>query len=367
MRPVTLFLLALHLTLGCASLKPPEGSADRPLRGVWLTNVASEVLYSRGGIESALARCDSLGFTDVYVVVWNDATTTFPSATVEAVTGVSIQPEFAGRDPLAEVIEAARARGIRVHAWFEFGFSSSIGRPDDGGPLLRARPHWAARNAAGRLVSKNDFQWMNAFHPEVQQFMTDLILEVITNYDVDGIQGDDRLPAQPSTAGYDTYTDSLYRSEHGNRQPPRDHFDPDWVQWRADRLSDFLRGLTGHLRKADPDLIVSMAPSIYPWSKEQYLQDWPTWLKEGYIDYAVPQVYRYDLVAYERELEKIATQQVPGLLDRVYPGMLLQVNDYNPRPGLLDSMVNANRRYGLQGEVYFFYEGIAKYPGYFRR
>ena len=30
---------------------------------------------------------------------------------------------------------------------------------------------------------------MNAFHPEVQEFMTNLILEVVENYDVDGIQG----------------------------------------------------------------------------------------------------------------------------------------------------------------------------------
>ncbi len=349
----------------------PRGSADpvptAELRGVWLTNVASEALYSRANIEAAVARCDSLGFTDIYVVTWNDATTTFPSETVRAVTGVAIQPEFAGRDPLAEVIEAAHARGLRVHAWFEFGFSSSIDRPADGGPLLIARPHWAARDTAGNIASKNNFQWMNAFHPEVQRFVTDLILEVVDNYAIDGIQGDDRLPAQPSLAGYDGYTDSLYRAGHAGAAPPRNARDPDWVQWRADRLNAYLRSLTDQLRTRDPALIISMAPSIYPWSKEEYLQDWPTWLNADWIDYAVPQVYRYDLAPYAREVERIVSEQVPERTDRVFPGILLQVNDYNPSPGLLDSMVGVNRQYGLQGEVYFFYEGIDKYPGFFTR
>lgn len=44
---------------------------------------------------------------------------------------------------------------------------------------------------------------MNGFHLEVQTFMTDLMLSVIKKYEVAGIQGDDRLPAMPSNAGYD--------------------------------------------------------------------------------------------------------------------------------------------------------------------
>ena len=56
-------------------------------------------------------------------------------------------------------------------------------------------------------MTKNKFQWMNAFHPEVQDFMLDLISEILFSYPtIDGIQGDDRLPALPSTAGYDEYT-----------------------------------------------------------------------------------------------------------------------------------------------------------------
>jgi len=31
-------------------------------------------------------------------------------------------------------------------------------------------------------------------------------------------------------------------------------------------------------------ILVAMAPSVYPWSKNEYLQDWPTWLSNGWAD-----------------------------------------------------------------------------------
>ena len=39
------------------------------------------------------------------------------------------------------------------------------------------------------------------------------ILEVVKNYDIDGIQGDDRLPAMPAEGGYDAYTRNAYQKE----------------------------------------------------------------------------------------------------------------------------------------------------------
>ena len=58
--------------------------------------------------------------------------------------------------------------------------------------------------------------------PWTTKFLLELIEEVVTNYDIDGIQGDDRLPAMPSEGGYDDYTLSLFQSEY-NTDPPIDH------------------------------------------------------------------------------------------------------------------------------------------------
>lgn len=339
----------------------------QPIKGVWMTNIASEVLYSHQNIVDAVALCDSLGFNHIFVVTWNDATTTYPSKILKELTGVEIQPEFKGRDPLKELIEAAHRKNIKVHAWFEFGFSCSY-KKEDGGSIIKAKPHWASKDIHGKLVTKNNFQWMNAFHPEVQSFMTSLILEVVNNYDIDGIQGDDRLPALPSSGGYDEYTVEKYKSENSGSAPPENEKDFNWIKWRSGKLNEYLVKLTTEVRKIKPKITISMAPSIYPWSEAEYLQDWPNWVTLGLVDYIIPQIYRYKIERYQYELDKILKEQISDKnKSKFYPGILLQVDQYNPTEGMLDSMVQANRNHDIKGEVFFFYEGIKKFRKYFTK
>lgn len=51
---------------------------------------------------------------------------------------------------------------------------------------------------------------MNSFLPEVQKFLSSLMFEFVQNYDVQGVQGDDRFPAAPCEGGYDAHTTNLY-------------------------------------------------------------------------------------------------------------------------------------------------------------
>ena len=358
-----LLLLISSLSIdGIAAISTYDTTA---VRGVWLTNVASDALYSRQNIAQAVAQCAALGFNTIFVVTYNGGYTLFPSQVARSVVGEAIHPDFAGRDPLQEVIEEAHQRNIRVFAWFEYGFASSH-QDSTGGLLIQHRPAWASRDAQGKITEKNGFQWVNPFHPEVQSFMTRLVLEAVENYDLDGIQGDDRLPALPSNGGYDAYTDSLYRSEHSDNPPPAYAQDYGWIKWRSQKLTDFLVDFVDTLRATDPNLLISMAPSIYPWSEENYLQDWPTWLKMGLVDLMIPQVYRYDIDAYRREIDKVYTLQVDSTdKQKVIPGVLLQVNDYNPTEDFLAAMIDYNRRWGVHGEVYFFYEGIKQFKDFF--
>lgn len=343
----------------CATHPAIAGDPVSAVRGVWLTNVDSRALNSTEGIRCAVDRCASLGINTIFVVTWNKSMTTYPSAIMQGLTGVAIDTQFTGRDPLRELLTCAHAKGIKVIAWFEFGFSSSYKL--NGGTILNARPAWASRDVHGNLVTKNGFDWMNGFHPEVQDFMLSLIMEVVTGYDVDGIQGDDRLPAMPSESGYDSTTVRLYAAQHGGKKPPADFRDTAWVQWRADLLTAFLERLHRTVKGYNKNLIVSMSPSIYPWAKEEYLQDWPTWIRRGLVDLVHPQVYRYEFRDYAEALEDIVrTQIAPEDLFRCSPGILLKLGDYLPSPELLAKMIQENRRHGLQGEVFFFYEGIPK-------
>lgn len=335
------------------------------VRGVWLTNVDSEALYSSEGIKEAVNTCSELGFNSIFVVVWNKAHTLYPSKIMEELIGDEIECALKGRDPLKELIAEAHNKNIRVFAWFEFGFSSSF--EEGGGILLEKKPHWASKNKVGGLVTKNGFDWLNAFHPEVQDFMLSLILEVVENYEIDGIQGDDRLPAMPSEGGYDDYTVNLYRESHDGVYPPLNEKEPKWLQWRADILNKFMAKIYTSVKAVKPDIIVSMAPSLYPWSLEEYLQDWPTWVKDGYVELLCPQVYRYDFNEYKNSLDDAVNKYLPADHKNIfYPGILLKVGDYYPEKEFLQKMIKTNRKMGIDGEVFFFYEGLKKYPELFK-
>lgn len=361
---VFLGMVALSMCLSCSPSPPRE--IKEAVRGVWLTNVASDALRSKEKIEETVALLDSLNFNTIFVVTWNRGYSLYKSEVMKNLTGYEIDPVYGDRDPLQEVIEAAHRRNIKVFAWFEFGFASSYDEAD-GGMLLRTKPAWVSLDASGSITAKNKFQWMNGFHPEVQDFILSLVGEVVKNYEVDGIQGDDRLPAMPVNSGYDEYTVGLYQQEHNGQSPPSNEADPDWVDWRAQKLNAFMGRLYHQVKKWDPNCIVSMSPSIYPWSKENYLQDWPTWVEEGYVDLLCPQLYRYDLEAYTLLLDEILTKQLAqedhGIF---YPGVLLQVDDYNPSHELLTRKLEENRAAGIHGEVFFFFEGVKKFKDLFK-
>lgn len=325
------------------------------IRGVWVA-AQDSVLDSKMNIQKAVDNCKKAGINNIYVSTWNRGRTLYPSAIMMERFGVAIDPRFGKRDPLKELIDAAHAENIKVHAWFECGFAAASG--DSGAYLLKKYPYYAAIGPDGKGVEKNGFAWMNAFHPLVQNFVKSLVLEVVKKYDIDGIQGDDRMPAVPSTAGYDLYTVAEYKKEHNRLAPPANHLDSNWIQWRAKRLNKFGKDLYQSVKAAKPNVLVSMAPGIYPSSLQDYLQDWPTWLREGYVDYVIVQLYRNKLDEYEKILQE-TIQRVGGKKDRLYAGVLIGLGDgYRIKPELLKGMLELNQKYDLPGEVFFYYSAL---------
>lgn len=331
--------------------------AQEPIRGVWITNVASKALHSEEQIQRAVDNCKKYGINTIFMVVWNAGKTMYPSAVLEKYIGIKQDPAYGTLDPLKVMIEKAHAANIRVYAWFEYGFAYAY--QDSSTVWLQKFPHWVGRNAAGHLLQKNKFYWWNSMHPEVQQLLTELVTEVVRNYKVDGVQGDDRLPAMPAEGGYDAYTRKLYKKSSGKKQPPQQYDEPDWLQWKADQLSSYGKKLYAAVKTIRPECQVSWAPSIYPWSKENYLQDWPKWLKEGYADNVIPQLYRYDLSAYEKILKELKEQVPENMQHKVFPGVLTSLGGgYRVKEDMLKAMIRLNRQYGFQGETFFYYETL---------
>ncbi len=337
------------------------------LRGVWITNVDSDVLNSKEKIADAMDYLAERGFNVIYPVVWNKGYTLFPSQVAQDSIGFLQDPVFANqnRDPLQEIIVEAHRNGIEVIPWFEYGFASVFGDPS-GGHILQTNPHWASRDSEGNIANRNNFYWMNAIHPFVQEFMLGIMEESIIKYDIDGVQGDDRLPAMSSTAGYSDYTKQLYRDEHDGNDPPAQHDDTEFLRWKADKLTTFAGDLYRMVKSHDSLLTVSLSPSIYSFSYDNYLQDWPTWLDSAYVDIIHPQNYRYDIGSYKQVIRTMLGQQPfssQGYIHRfyrpqIYPGVLIKAGGtFNDDEYVLEA-IDFNREYDLKGEVYFFYEGL---------
>jgi len=328
------------------------------VKGTWITSSASAAMYSKKNVIETVENCKKNGLTDIFVVVWNDGVTMYPSPLVKSYTGILQDTNFKNFDPLLAFVEQGHKLGLRVHAWFEFGFSYAY-KDSSKNKWLEKYPDWVGRNSKGELLKKNGFFWWNAMNPAVQSFIKKLVLEVVNKYQVDGIQGDDRLPAMPSEGGYDALTIKMYQSENQGSLPPSDAKNSSWINWRANKLNDFAKNLYSSVKKIKPNCLVTWAPSIYPWSKEQYLQDWPTWLKDGYADLIIPQVYRYKLDSYSQTLKAIANHVPSNLKHKIFPGILTSLGDgYRADSLMIQQMISVNRQEGYNGEVLFYYQTI---------
>ncbi|MGB3291567.1 MAG: family 10 glycosylhydrolase, partial [Phormidesmis sp.] len=76
--------------------------ASSEIRGVWITNVASSVLFSPWGIARAMHQLADLHFNQVYPVVWNRGHTFYPSPALKNITGQSIDSLLAWAHPLED-------------------------------------------------------------------------------------------------------------------------------------------------------------------------------------------------------------------------------------------------------------------------
>ncbi|MBR8828987.1 MAG: glycoside hydrolase family 10 protein [Gomphosphaeria aponina SAG 52.96 = DSM 107014] len=327
------------------------------IRGVWLTNIDSDVLFSWENTTNAIETLAQLHFNTVYPTVWNWGYTLYPSQVAEAVTGVSQDPAPAlqGRDVLQEIISHTQENGLAVIPWFEFGFMA----PADS-ELAISHPQWLThRQDSSRIWLEGNVHqrvWLNPLHPEVQQFITDLVVEIVSNYHIDGIQFDDHF-GYPTDFGYDYFTLQLYQAEHDGKLPPDDFQNPAWIRWRADKITEYMSDLFQAIKKANPNVLVSLSPNPQDFSFNSYLLDWETWERKGLIEELIIQVYRTEMADFIGELEQ---PEVMAAKEHIPVGIGI-LSGLKGRPVPLDRIKNqleAVRDRSLAGVSFFFYESL---------
>ncbi|MEG4208390.1 glycoside hydrolase family 10 protein [Microcoleus sp. Pol7_A1] len=357
--------LVFAIALTSAAILSPRLLAQTPpttptteLRGIWLTNIDSDVIFSRNNIIDAVNRLDQLNFNTIYPTVWQGGYTLYPSAAAQRVFGQSIDPSpgLKDRDILKEIIAQSRQKGIAVIPWFEFGFMAPAESE-----LATLHPDWLAQRRDGSTIWKegqHERVWLNPFHPQVQQFILDLILEVVDNYDIDGIQFDDHF-GLPVEFGYEPLTVSMYQEQI--KSPPSDDArETFWVRWRADKINDFVGRVSRAIKSRKQKCIVSLSPNPFHFALPAHLQDWFTWERRGYIQEIVLQVYRSDIKRFSAELEreevKLAKLHIPTAI-----GILTGLKNNSVPLKQIQEQVQEVRKRDFAGVSFFFYESLSNW------
>ncbi|MGG6294581.1 glycoside hydrolase family 10 protein [Leptolyngbya sp. AN02str] len=337
-----------------SSVQAPPAISE--LRGVWLTNVDSDVLFSRRKLDQGMQRLANLHFNTAYPAVWNWGYSLYPSSVAERAIGRSVYPNrgLRGRNMLTEAVEAGHRHGLAVLPWFEFGLMAPAGSE-----LVVRHPDWVTSRSDGTQVvmeGKWPRVWLNPAHPEVQQFIVDMITEMVVNYDIDGIQLDDHF-GMPYELGYDPYTIQRYQQEHNGQRPPNNPADPEWMRWRANHVSQLMVRVFEAVKSHKPDCVVSLSPNSQEFSYRMYLQDWGRWEREGYVEEVIVQVYRDSINSFAAELDRPEISQVRNHIPTAV-GILAGLKDRLVDPQLIERKVHTVREKGLSGVAFFFYETL---------
>ncbi len=191
----------------------------------------------------------------------------------------------------------------------------------------------------------------------MQQFITELVLEITTQYNADGIQFDDHM-SLPSEFGYDDYTVALYTKET-KKAPPKDFQNPAWVQWRANKITAFMSQLNQAVKAVKPNAIFSISPNYYEFAYKHHLQDWLTWVRLDIADELIVQVYRPNLESFVGKINRPEMQEAQQKIPTGV-GIMTGLRN-NPVPiQQIKSQVQAVQGYGL-GVAFFYYESLWEY------
>lgn len=327
------------------------------IRGVWLTNIDSSVLFSAENVDRALQQLADLNFNTIYPTVWNWGHTLYPSAVARRVMGQTVDPtvpSFQTWDMLADIVEQGHQRNMAVIPWFEFGFMTTAESD-----LARLHPDWITQRRDGSEIwqdGKYQRRWLNPFHPEVQQFIQALILELVTHYDIDGIQVDDHF-GLPAEFGYDPYTVQLYRQEHNGKLPPSNADDAAWVRWRADKITAFMTDVFHAIKARKSNAIFSLAPNPYRYSYTHFLQDWRFWEQHGLVEELIVQAYSDDPKGFTAILQSPEVQaarlHIPTAI-----GILAGLKDHPVPIRQVQQQMQTVRDQRFTGASFFFYETL---------
>ncbi|MBB6121106.1 glycoside hydrolase family 10 protein [Nocardiopsis algeriensis] len=301
-------VLSAYAIVGAAQADPALADAGvqtasdkRQMRGAWLTTVGNIDWPSEPGLSADEQREEMDRRLDEAVELGLNTVFLHVRPTADAVYDSDLEPWSRyltgeqggdpGYDPLEYAVAQAHERGLELHAWFNpyrVGMDSDIAELADDHPV-RENPDW--------LVRYGGEGFLDPGNPEVQEWVTRVITDVVERYDIDGVHFDDFFYPYPKDG--EEFDDDASWKAHGDGFDDRD-------DWRRDNVNQFVAGVHERIQETKPHVRFGISPfgiwrndSSDPTgsptsglqSYEAQHADTRTWIQEGSIDYVVPQLY----------------------------------------------------------------------------
>jgi len=288
------------------SLIPKAASAQaRPeFRGVWVATVDNIDWPSKGNFNSDSQRVEFIKLLDMHqrngmnamIVQIRPCTDAFYPSQYEPwsewLTGVQGQPPSPYYDPLEFMINETHKRNMVFHAWMNpyravFDIHQSTISATH---ITRLHPEW--------FVTYGSTKYFDPGNKEGQQYVTNLVKDVVSRYAVDAIHFDDyfypyQIPGKefPDDTSYKLYGNGLSKA--------------DWRRSNTDsiiaKLSRAIKnenikcqfGISpfGVWRNVERDPVNGSNTNGAISNYDNLYADILLWLKNNWIDYVAPQLY----------------------------------------------------------------------------
>ena len=211
-----------------------------------------------------------------------------------------------GYDPLAFAIEEAHKRGMELHVWVNPFRVTSTGTLATSDKVWQNAGQWIIKYDNGSFSG----QIIDPGYPEAREYVLDVLMEIVENYDVDGILMDDYFYPYGGTTTEDSKSKSLHKPSSGLVDQDKDGSTDD--DWRRSNVDDMMKKLYDRIQATKPWVrfgmgtfgiwtLKSTVASAYGISLpsgitglddyEEQACNPVEWVKGGYVDYINPQLY----------------------------------------------------------------------------
>jgi uncharacterized lipoprotein YddW (UPF0748 family) len=306
---------------GCVALAASEPAPTCALaRGVWLDK--AEILEGREKLTARLDRLSSAGFTAVYVATQVRGFVTY--------VGSAFLPQWreqaaADADIMPWLVGAIHARGMKAHAWAEYGFyaywTPDATKDPSRGPLLDRRPELTARMADGQTYlaqhGLGHFYSLCPSNPASHEWLAGLYMEMLDKFPFDGLNLD-RVRYPDGRYCFCDYCRTAFARDTGTTLSEFEKGAPEAAaldRWRKDRTREFVKLISGKVRKRFPGRLVTSCV-VPPDLIDEKGQDWPSWVRAGHLDAVMPMLYGRDI---SRDLDFLRRTFPDGA--PIYPGL----------------------------------------------